>query len=173
MKRTQKYITTQLAKEAKLDNRFPSTTAAKKLGVHPKAIQTYLLPCEWHQTGFNNKTTEYYDIDIYLKLYYGKDISQYGFSAERIKDIKDTWDKLQDYKPEKTTEKTYTAEVNYLIFTGPKDKLKVTPFHYYDIEVIEKGQFYTFKTPDGDVRKKIGSRGTVVREKIISVQDAS
>ena len=156
-----------------LDNRFPATTAAKKLGIHPKAIQTYLLPCEWHPTGYNNKMTEYYDIDIFLKLYKGEDICHLGLSEERVKDLKDIWTKLHNYKPEKTTEKIYLAEVNYLIFSGPKDNLKVTPYHYSEIEVIEKGQFYTFRTPDGDIRKKIGSRGTVVRQKYVSARDAS
>lgn len=170
MNKNQKFRKTRLAKEAEMDNRFPATTAARKLGVHPKAIQTYLLPCERHQTGFG--TTEYYDIDIYLKLFFKQDISDSGYSKERIRDVKDTWEKMQKYKPEKTTEKRYTAEVSFLIFSGTKNNLKVTPYHYYDLEVIEKGQFYTFKTPSGDIRKKIGSRGTVVRQNFSFEQES-
>lgn len=163
MKKVNKFIKPQLAKEAEMDNRFPITKAAKKLGVHPMAIQKYLLPCEWFQIGY--KMVEYYDIDIYLKLYYNEDISQDGHSAERLRNIKDTWEKLKNYRPETVKERTYRAEVSFLMFSGTKNELKVTPYHYYDIEVIEKGQFYTFKTPKGDVRKKKGSRGTAIREK--------
>lgn len=162
--REENQIRKQLSKDARMENRYPATTAAKMLGIHPEAIKKYLLPCEWQPSGFNNKMVPYYDINLYLNLYWNKDINNFSLSEQRAKDIKEIWETLKNYKPPKSITKTYTAEVNYLIFSGNKKNFTATPYHYYKIEVIEKGQFYTFRTPTGDVRKKIGSRGTVVKK---------
>ncbi len=141
--------------------KFPASVAARKLGVSIGAIKTILSPCEWHHTSGYFNRTDYYFIGALLALKSGRDVSSFD---EEEEEIRATWEKLQAFKPVKATEKKYRANVRYLEWGGTRRRPKATERVFDDIIVVEKGQFYTFLTPSGGVRKKVGSNGTQVEE---------
>lgn len=148
---------------AEAEFKFPASVAAKKLGVLTEAIKTLLEPCEWHHTSSYYNRTDYYDIEAVLALKAGRDISDLCFDDEEEAETRATWEKLQAFKPEKATEKTYRANVRYLEWSGSRKHPKAIEHRFDNIIVVEKGKFYTFMTPCGEARKKIGSNGTEVK----------
>lgn len=147
---------------AEQEYKFPASVTARKLGVSTKAIQEFLCPCEWHHTSNYYNKTDYYDIEVYLALKNSEDIAHYCYDEQEKQEYIETWEKLRSFKPEKPTENIYKAKVKYLEWSGSRRYPKATEYKFENIEVTEKGQFYTFKTPHGNVRKKIGSNGTEV-----------
>jgi hypothetical protein len=75
-------------------------------------------------------------------------------------------DQLKSFKKgEKPAEVSYRADVRWLTWGGTKSHPKAIEHHAENIEVIETGSFYIFKTNDGNIKKKIGSNGTIVNRK--------
>ena len=157
------YSKSNNALDAEYKNKFPASIAAKKLGVSTKAIKELLSTDEWHHTSNYYNKTDYYDIDIFLKIKAGEDISEFCSDDEEKKDYLETWEKLKKFK-EKIVEEKYRANVTYLIWTGSRNYPKAKEFKFDNIEVLEKGSFYIFLTPNGQVKKKIGSNGTRVEK---------
>ncbi len=125
------------------EGKFPATTLAKMLGVSTQAIKELMKPCEWHHTSCWYNITSYYSLE----------------------DAEEILDQLKSFKGEKPAEVSYRADVRWLTWGGTKSHPKAIEHRAEGIEVVEKGAFYTFKLPDGDIRKKIGSNGTEVIRK--------
>ena len=141
---------------AEKENKFAATVAAKKLGVSAKAIQEVLSPCEWHHTSNHYNRTDYYDIDGLLAVKNGESVDEEDIELYNL---------LLGFKAEKQNQDTYIADVEFLTWSGTRKHPKATEHRYDNIRVLEKGCFYTFFTPHGEVKKKIGSNGTWVRRK--------
>ena len=136
------YSKSNNALEAEKLGRFPASILAKKLGVSCKAIKALLKPCEYHHTSCWYNITYYYDMD----------------------DANEILDQLKAYIP-KTEIKSYIADVNWIEWKGTRKYPKAVNCHAENIEVIEAGSFYIFKTDKGNIKKKIGSNGTIVNRK--------
>jgi len=125
---------------AEQEGLFPASVLARKLRVSTEAIKSILVPEEWHHTSSWYNRTDYYSLEeAEVKLQQLK-----AFAAPR--------------KQEK-----YKADVAFLVWSGTRKHPKAKEINYTDIEVTEKGSYYVFATPLGNVRKKIGSNGTKVR----------
>lgn len=148
------------AVEAEAENRMPATYASKKLGVKTEAIKEFLDTSEWHHYGKMFNKVNVYDINPYLLIKEGNEakLKEEGYSKEEIQEFKETFEKMKSYKKPKDVEKKYKANIEWIEWVNKKPK----KHSLENVDVIEKGQFYTFKTKDGDVRKKIGSNGTYV-----------
>jgi hypothetical protein len=120
--------------------RFPASVLAKKLSISTEAIKALMQPCEWHHTSSRYNRTDYYDLE----------------------EAQEMLVELKAYKKPNAAPVNYTANVKYLEWSGSRKYPKATEYRFDNIKVTEKGQFYTFHTPHGDVRKKIGSNGTEV-----------
>lgn len=125
------------------EGKFPATTLARMLGVSVQAIKELLQPSAWHHTSKMYNKTDYYSME----------------------DAEEIIDQLKAFKVEKPAEVSYRADVRWLTWGGTKSHPKAIEHKAEDIEVVEKGSFYLFKLPDGDLRKKIGSNGTEVVRK--------
>lgn len=147
------YSKSNNAIDAESENKYPASVAAKKLGVGTKAIQTLMVPCEWHHTSIHYNRTDYYDVDRLLDV-------KNGLSTDE--DDIDLYNRLKTFKVEKLVTEVYTADVKYLTWSGTRKHPKATEHRYENIKVLEKGCFYTFYTPHGEIKKKIGSHGTYV-----------
>lgn len=126
--------------QAEHEGYFPASVLAKKLNVSTKAITAILSPSEWHHTSNYYNKTNYYS---------------YENAREKLAELK-------AYKAEKPAESKYFANVKYIEWQGTRKYPKAIEHVYNNIEITEKGCFYIFHTPDGDIRKKIGSNGTMV-----------
>jgi hypothetical protein len=107
-----------------------------------------LVRCSKHHTSCRYNVTDFYAIDEYRLVE--------GITDQEIADA---------LKTEKPAEVSYRADVRWLTWGGTKSHPKAIEHRAEGIEVVEKGAFYTFKLPDGDLRKKIGSNGTEVIKK--------
>ena len=121
---------------------FPAERAAKLLGVSPEAIEAVLSPVEWHHTGPRFAKTYYYNTTI----------------------DDDTMTKLREFSPAKIEENLYYADVKWQGWKGKRRRRKAIEFSCKNILVIERGNFYTFHTPAGIIRKAITSPGTIVKK---------
>jgi hypothetical protein len=135
------YSKSNNAIEAEQEGKFPASILAKKLKVKTEAIKALLKPCEWHHTSNWYNRTDYYDMEEAL---------------EKL-------DKLKTFKSEKIV-KTYIADVEFVEWSGTR-KHPIGKEHVFkNVEVIEKGSYYIFKTQEGEIRKKIGGNGTEVNK---------
>ena len=136
------YSKSNNAVKAEEEGKYPATVAAKMLGVSAEAIQAILTPCEWHHTSSWYNVTYYYDVD--------------GLDEATIS-------QLQSYKPQKDAGVYFFANGYYLEWSGGSRKsAKAKEFSFSNCLVFQKGTFYTIYTPDGEVKKKVGSNGTYV-----------
>jgi len=136
------YSKSNNAIDAENNGCFPASILAKKLGVSSKAIKELMTPCEYHHTSCWYNKTDYYDMEYALEIL----------------------DQLKAYKPKLESE-SYIADVNWIEWEGTRKYPKAVKHHAENIEVIETGSFYIFKTNDGNIKKKIGSNGTIVNRK--------
>lgn len=149
--------------EAQAQNRLPATSAGKALGVSPQAIREVLTSDEWHHTGSYYNQTPVYDINAYLDLKNGKELSTDEYTPEEILEIKSNWEKIKSYKQPAKEVKQYYGNVKWIEWEGTKQRPKAVEHSENNILIEEKGSFYTFHLPDGTtVKKKIGSNGTSV-----------
>lgn len=130
------------AVEAEERGLYPASIAAKKLGVSTEAIKATLLPSEWHHTSSHYNVTDYYDINV---------------DDEEMAALK-------AFKVEKVDVLEFTADVEWIEWSGTRNHPKAVKHTHTGIFVTQKGKFYTFHLATGDVRKQIGSRGTIVRK---------
>ena len=159
------YSKSNNAIEAESEGRYPASVAAKKLGVKPGAIKLYIDTDEWHHTSSMYNRTPYYDIRYLLEYKEGgkEALQAEGLEESEITDIEKLYEQLKNYKEPKKDEQVYKADVEYIVWSGTKSRPKANVKTYKNIEVREKGSFYTFVLPDGStVRKKISSNGTNV-----------
>ena len=159
------YSKSNNAIEAESEGRYPASVAAKKLGVKTGAIKLYIDTDEWHHTSSMYNRTPYYDIRYLLEYKEGgkEALQAEGLEESEITDIQKLYEQLKNYKEPKKDEQVYKADVEYIVWSGTKSRPKANVKTYKNIEVREKGSFYTFVLPDGStVRKKISSNGTNV-----------
>lgn len=159
------YSKSNNAIEAESKGRYPASVAAKKLGVKTGAIKLYIDTDEWHHTSSMYNRTPYYDIRYLLEYKEGgkEALQAEGLEESEITDIEKLYEQLKNYKEPKKDEQVYKADVEYIVWSGTKSRPKANVKTYKNIEVREKGSFYTFVLPDGStVRKKISSNGTNV-----------
>lgn len=123
---------------------FPASILAKKLGVSSKAIKELMIPYAYHHTSCWYNKTDYYDMEYALEIL----------------------DQLKAYKPKQSESESYIADVKWVEWKGTRKHPKAVIHHAENIEVIEAGSFYIFKTNDGNIKKKIGSSGTIVNRKV-------
>lgn len=133
------YSKSNNAVEAESEGKYPATVCAKKLHVTVEAIRAILTPCAWHHTSKWFNETDYYDIQALDS---------------------DTLHALQAYTPTYAT--TYRANLEWIEWSGSRHRPRAHPHQAADCLVTEKGCYYTFHLPGQDLRKKIGSAGTVV-----------
>ena len=157
------YSKSNNAIEAESENKFPASIAAKKLGVSTEAIKNNIRTSEWHHYGSWYNEVYVYDITPYLMLKNGEDMSEY-YDEDEINEYKSIYKTMKEESKKKNIdEKKYKANVEYIEWTGTRQRPKANIKKYDNITVIEKGQFYTFMLPDGtSIRKKIDSNGTYV-----------
>lgn len=120
----------------------------KELGltVNAEDIQQILTYTEKHHTSSYFNWQHFYEK--------GYHFNEYEIEAMKIRSQHNTRER-----------ETYLADVKYVVWTGSRNHPKATNIEFTDIRVSEKGQFYTFYTPNGDVKKKINSNGTEVTKK--------
>lgn len=157
------YSKSNNAVAAESENRFPASVAAKKLGVSTQAIKQCIPTSEWHHYSSYYNEVYVYDITPYLMLKNGEDLST-EYDEDEIQFFKDNYQEMKNIsKAKPSDEKKYKANVEYIEWTGTRNRPKAIVHKYENITVIEKGQFYTFILPDKtQVKKKIGSYGTSV-----------
>ncbi|MFA5387838.1 MAG: hypothetical protein WC322_05670 [Candidatus Paceibacterota bacterium] len=117
------------------------TATAKQLKVSTEAVRSILSPSEWHHSSKYYNKVDYYDLD--------------EIDAETLAALK-------AYKPAAKVSREYRADVKWIEWTGTRNHPRAIEHTAENILVTEKGQFYTFHTEAGDVRKKIDSSGTSV-----------
>lgn len=159
------YSKSNNAKEAESENKFPATTAAKKLGVTTEAIKTYIPTSEWHHYSSHYNKIYVYDITPYLMLKNNSNEIHEFYDEDEIEEYKNTYKLMKEFSKQSKSieEKKYKADVEYIEWSGTRNHPKANINHYSNITVIEKGQYYTFILPNKSiVRKKIGSNGTKV-----------
>ena len=160
-------------KEAQENNELPASKAAKALGVSTQAIRETLSPSAWHHASSYYNKVDVYDINPYLELKAGRELSEDEYTPEEIEDIKSNWEKIKSMpKPDKTTEQFY-GDAEWLEWGGTRKHPTAKKHKYDNILIEKKGSFYTFHLPDGTtVRKKIDSNGTFVVSEEKKAQDA-
>lgn len=139
--------------------------AGLELGVPTRAITLYLTPIDHVELGKNFKPTDYYDIEILLKIKKGENITKFCKNKEEILNYFDIFNKILIFKRLIKFGFTYKADVKFLNWGKSQSFLEPKEEEFKDIEVFEKGAYYTFYTPMGEVVKKVGSNGTVVVRK--------
>lgn len=149
--------------EAQSEGRLPASKAAKELGVSTEAIKTVLTPTEWHHASSWYNKVDVYDINPYLAIKNGGDLSKLGYSEEEIEEFKQNYEKMKSMpKPDKTVQQFY-GNAQWIEWTGTRKNPKAIEHREENIKIEKKGQFYTFFLKDGTtVRKKVDSNGTSV-----------
>ena len=149
--------------EAQAEGRLPASKAAKELGVSTQAIKEVLSPSEWHHASSYYNKVDVYDINPYVALKNGEDLSELGYDDDEIAEFKENWDKMKNMpKPDKTVEQFY-GNAEWIEWEGTRKYPKAIEHKEEGIKIEKKGQFYTFYLKNGyTVRKKIDSNGTYV-----------
>ena len=146
------------AVDAEEDGRYPASVAAKMLGVTTAAIKAILPTYEWHHSSKYYNAVDYYDIHDLLAV---QDGDLEDLDPEDVAELRETLARLKAYKPPKTERKTFTADVQYLLWGGTRSRPKSTAFSFKGIRVDQSGKKLTFHLPDGStVVKMVGSNGT-------------
>ena len=150
--------------EAQEENRLPASKAAKALGVSTQAIKETIPTSEWHHASSYYNKVDVYDINPYLELKAGKELSTDEYSEEDIAEYKANWEAMKAFpKPDKSVKQFY-GDAEWLEWSGSRARPKVEEHKETGILIEEKGSFYTFHLPNGTtVKKKIGSNGTYVK----------
>ena len=149
--------------EAQANNELPASKAASKLGVGVDAIRDVLSPSAWHHASSYYNKVNVYDINPYLELKAGRELSEDVYTPEEIEEYKQNWEMMKTYpKPDKNV-KEYYGTAEWIEWEGTRQHPKAIQHKEENIKIQEKGSFYTFYLPDGNIiRKKIGSNGTYV-----------
>ena len=149
--------------EAQANNELPASKAASKLGVGVDAIRDVLSPSAWHHASSYYNKVNVYDINPYLELKAGRELSEDVYTPEEIEEYKQNWEMMKTYpKPDKNV-KEYYGTAEWIEWEGTRQHPKPVQHKEENIKIQEKGSFYTFYLPDGKIiRKKIGSNGTYV-----------
>lgn len=149
--------------EAQANNELPASKAAKALGVSTQAIKEVLTPSAWHHASSYYNRVDVYDINPYLALKNGEELDADEYTEDEISDYKAKWEKMKNMpKPDKTVKQFY-GNAEWLEWSGTKAHPKAEEHSFENILIEQKGSFYTFHLPNGNVvRKKIGSNGTHV-----------
>ena len=150
--------------EAQEENRLPASKAAKALGVSTQAIKETIPTSEWHHASSYYNKVDVYDINPYLELKAGKELSTDEYSEEDIAEYKENWEAMKAFpKPDKSVKQFY-GDAEWLEWSGSRAHPKAEEHKETGILIEEKGSFYTFYLPNGTtVKKKIGSNGTYVK----------
>jgi len=112
---------------AEESGRYPATTLGKLLGVKPKAIKALLTASEWHHTSSHYNKTDYYDAEE---------------AQERLEELK-AW---QEPKSGEIIHPGCSGE--YIEWSGSRNYPKATVVKFEKLEVIEKGNWFTFFLAD-------------------------
>lgn len=148
--------------EAQANNELPASKAAKKLGVSIQAIKEVLSPSAWHHSSSWYNKVDVYDVNPYLDLKEGKDLSD-DYDEDEVAKIMNNWEKMKSYEEPEKKVKQYYGDVWWTEWSGTRSRPKATEKKFENILVEEKGSFYFFHLPDGTiVKKKMGSNGTAV-----------
>ena len=108
---------------AEESGRYPATTLGKLLGVKPKAIKALLTASEWHHTSSHFNKTDYYDA---------------GEAQERLEELK-AW---QEPKAGEIIHPGCSGE--FVDWSGTRNHPKATVVKFESLEVVEKGDWFTF-----------------------------
>lgn len=111
------------ALDAEESGRYPATTLGKLLGVSPKAVKAVLVSTEWHHTSSHYNKTDYYDADE---------------ARERLEDLK-AW---QEPKAGEVIHPGCCGE--FVDWSGTRNHPKATVVKFEGLEVVEKGDWFTF-----------------------------
>lgn len=144
---------------AEEQGKFPASVVAKKLKVKSGAVAAIMAPCEYHHTSSHFNSTDYFDISIHHAIV--ADASLDDWDADEISEARAELAQMREWQP--AGHESYQADVEYLIWAGSRKHPVATEHKHSDVEVSQKGSFFTFHLPGGDVRKKIGSNGTNVK----------
>lgn len=149
--------------EAQANNELTASKAAKALGVSTDAIREVLTPSAWHHASLYYNKVDVYDINPYLALKKGLDLTEQGYSDSEIADIRDNLEKMKKMpKPNQNVEQ-FIGNASWVEWTGTRAHPKSVEHKETGIKIEKKGSFYTFYLKDGTtVKKKIGSNGTSV-----------
>ncbi len=149
--------------DAQANNELPASKAAKALGVSVQAVREVLSPSAWHHASSYYNKVNVYDINPYLELKAGKELSEYKYTKEEIQEYKENWEEMKSFpKPEKNV-KEYYGDAKWIEWEGTRAHPKAIEHEETGILIREKGSFYTFHLKNGEeIRKKIGSNGTEV-----------
>ncbi len=150
--------------QAQANNELPASKASKELGVSTQAIKEILTPSAWHHASSYYNKVDVYDINPYLELKAGKELSAEIYTEEEIADYKAKWDKMKNMpKPDKSVKQFY-GDAKWIEWVGTRAHPKAIEHVEKNVLIEEKGSFYTIHLKDGtSVRKKIGSNGTYVK----------
>lgn len=158
---------------AENDGRFNATQLAKRLKVSSAAIKALLTPSEWHHTSSYYNRTDYYNEPILLSIVDNPDLSDeelvellseyhnginYGPDIHDIVMGRKTLQDLRNYKKGKTEEKVI-ADVEWLEWSGTRQRPKATQRKAENVPVTIKGAFAIIHTFSGDIKKKMDARG--------------
>ena len=108
---------------AEESGRYPATTLGKLLGVKPKAIKALLTTSEWHHTSSHFNKTDYYDAEE---------------AQERLEELK-AW---QEPKAGEIIHLGCSGE--FVDWSGTRNYPKATVVKFEGLEVVEKGEWFTF-----------------------------
>ena len=111
----------------------------------------FLYRSSWHQTSQMYNRTDFYSM-----------MSPEEIAALRVED-------LPEHKKEKDKEITsvvYRGSIQYLEWSGTRNYPRAKKVNLEDVVIEERGCFYIIRDSEGKelVRKKIGSRGTIVQK---------
>ena len=108
---------------AEESGRYPATTLGKLLGVKPKAIKALLTASEWHHTSSHFNKTDYYDA---------------GEAQERLEELK-AW-----HEPKAGEIIHPGCSGEFVDWSGTRNHPKATVVKFESLEVVEKGDWFTF-----------------------------
>lgn len=144
------YSKSRRAADAEEENRFPSSIAAKKLGVSSTVLKDVLEPSEWHHTSSYYNPTDYYDIDIFINP------DDYDEDEQRkAKEQLDRMKELSKTKSKKGDEVYDDVYVRWVEWSGSRRRPKRDDVEYKNVKIIDKGgSMVDVYLPSGQVIKK-------------------
>lgn len=156
------YSKSNNAVDAEISGKYPISILAKKLHIKTDAIRAIMQPDEWHHTSCHYNRTNYYDGEYMIALASGDDLLDYDYDS--LEDAAELLLKLRAWQAPKTETNTYHhCDVNWLQWSGSRNRPVCDEMTAKDVTVIDKGKaFIVICLPGRDMRKKKTTNGLKV-----------
>lgn len=138
------------------DGKLPLSRAARATKIPAELIGRFVDRCEWHHSSKFYNRVDYYDL-AEIEETFGRADSDLA-NPEAVA-------ALAAWKPAPKTlgERHEGCIAEWLEWSGSRNRPRAEQRRADGIAVTVKGSFATLHLPGGDLRKKLGARGFVIR----------